>query len=58
MPEDIATRSVLILYGSETGTAHDLAEELGRATQRLHFASEVLPLDNVEPVRCSFDLHA
>lgn len=41
-------RTVLILYGSETGNAQDLAEELGRVCQRLHFDSHVLELDAVD----------
>lgn len=43
-------RSVLVLYGSETGNAQDMAEELGRLCQRLHFRSEVEELDAVELV--------
>ncbi|KAM0669970.1 hypothetical protein ACQRIU_000365 [Beauveria bassiana] len=34
-------RTVLVLYGSETGNAQELAEELGRTCQRLHFQSTV-----------------
>lgn len=43
-------RSVLVLYGSETGNAQDIAEELGRLCQRLHFKSNVEELDAVELV--------
>jgi flavodoxin len=43
-------RSVLILYGSETGNAQDIAEELGRLCQRLHFKSHVDPLDAADLV--------
>ncbi|OAA43667.1 sulfite reductase flavoprotein alpha-component [Metarhizium rileyi] len=39
-------RSVLVLYGSETGNAQDMAEELGKLCQRLHFTSRVEELDN------------
>lgn len=46
-------RSALILYGSETGNAHDVAEELGRITERLHFGTLVSCLDAFEPVRAS-----
>ncbi|KEY70950.1 hypothetical protein S7711_00789 [Stachybotrys chartarum IBT 7711] len=46
-------RSVLVLYGSETGNAQDMAEELGRLCQRLHFKSEVEELDAVELNRIS-----
>ncbi|KOS21446.1 NADPH-dependent diflavin oxidoreductase 1 [Escovopsis weberi] len=41
-------RSVLILFGSETGNAQDIAEELGRLCQRLHFKSHVEELNGVE----------
>ncbi|KAH6895279.1 hypothetical protein B0T10DRAFT_477539 [Thelonectria olida] len=41
-------RTVLILYGSETGNAQDMAEELGRVCQRLHFGSHVNELDAVD----------
>ncbi|KAM0221558.1 hypothetical protein ACHAQD_005075 [Fusarium lateritium] len=41
-------RSVLVLYGSETGNAQDMAEELGRVCQRLHFKSRVEELDVVD----------
>ncbi|ROT39449.1 riboflavin synthase domain-like protein [Sodiomyces alkalinus F11] len=38
---DIPGRSVLVLYGSETGNSQDIAEELGRTVQRLHFKTKV-----------------
>ncbi|KAF4442523.1 NADPH reductase TAH18 [Fusarium austroafricanum] len=41
-------RSVLVLYGSETGNAQDMAEELGRVCQRLRFKSRVEELDAVD----------
>ncbi|EXJ62918.1 hypothetical protein A1O7_03361 [Cladophialophora yegresii CBS 114405] len=41
------TRSALILYGTETGTSQDLAEEVGRTLERLHFDTTVLGLDAV-----------
>ncbi len=44
-------RSALILYGSETGNALDVAEELGSITERLNFLTHVSKLDAVEPVR-------
>ena len=44
-------RSALILYGSETGGAHDIAEELGSITERLHFLTHVSKLDAITPVR-------
>ncbi|KAJ6444343.1 sulfite reductase flavoprotein alpha-component [Purpureocillium lavendulum] len=41
-------RTVLVLYGSETGNAQDMAEELGKLCRRLHFKSRVEELDGVE----------
>ncbi|KAG5952688.1 NAPDH-dependent diflavin reductase [Claviceps sorghi] len=41
-------RTILISYGSETGNAQDMAEELGKICQRLHFKTQVKELDNVE----------
>ncbi|KAK5118402.1 hypothetical protein LTR62_002916 [Meristemomyces frigidus] len=39
--------TALILYGSETGNAQDLAEEVGRLTERLRFTTTVLDLDSI-----------
>ena len=41
-------RPSLVAYGSETGTALDYAEELGRALERLHFMTSVCSLDSVD----------
>ncbi|KZL69216.1 NADPH-dependent FMN/FAD containing oxidoreductase (flavodoxin) [Colletotrichum tofieldiae] len=38
---DLPGRSMLILYGSETGNSQDIAEEIGRDAQRLHFRTRV-----------------
>ena len=43
-------RSALVLYGSETGNAQDIADEMGRMTERLHFSTNVVHLNAVEPV--------
>ena len=43
-------RSVLILYGSETGNAQEVAEELGALTERLRFATHVTELNQSKPV--------
>ena len=40
-------RTALVLYGTETGTSQDLAEEVGRLTQRLHFDTDVAGFDDV-----------
>ncbi|CAI7593552.1 unnamed protein product [Penicillium crustosum] len=42
-------RSVLILYGSETGNAQEVAEELGSLTERLRFATHVSELNQCKP---------
>lgn len=42
------TRTALILYGSETGNAQDVAEEICRLTSRLHFHSVVIDLDSIQ----------
>lgn len=47
MNGDIQGRSALVLYGTETGTAQDLAAELGRLTERLRFSTTVAELDAV-----------
>lgn len=44
-------RTVLILYGSETGNSQEVAEELGALTERLHFATHVSELNQCKPVR-------
>lgn len=59
-------RRALVLYGSETGNAQDVAEEMGRLAERLRFDTEVAELNAVslvcqaqqEPARAAVDLHA
>jgi len=43
-------RSALILYGSETGNAQDVAEELGRICERLRFETQVAELNDIDLV--------
>jgi sulfite reductase alpha subunit-like flavoprotein len=43
-------RTALVLYGSETGNSQDVAEELGRLVERLHFVTRVSEMDLVEIV--------
>jgi sulfite reductase alpha subunit-like flavoprotein len=40
-------RTALVLYGSETGNSHEVAEELGRVAERLHFVTQVCEMDQV-----------
>ncbi|CAO2651666.1 Nn.00g042360.m01.CDS01 [Neocucurbitaria sp. VM-36] len=40
-------RRALVLYGSETGNAQDVAEEMGRVAERLRFETEVAELNAI-----------
>ncbi|KAL4801021.1 hypothetical protein BDV19DRAFT_375599 [Aspergillus venezuelensis] len=42
-------RSALVLYGSETGNAQDVAEEVSAVAERLHFSTQVSELNHVKP---------
>ena len=46
-------RTALVLYGTETGTSQDVAEEAGRLTQRLHFDTDVAGFDDVAATELS-----
>ncbi|XP_072344212.1 NADPH-dependent diflavin oxidoreductase 1 isoform X1 [Scyliorhinus torazame] len=39
-------RKLLVLFGSQTGTAQDVAERIGREGVRRHFKCRVVPLDS------------
>lgn len=41
-------RKLTILYGSQTGTAQDLAEQIWRESKRFHFTGTVMPMDKYE----------
>lgn len=43
-------RRLLVLYGSQTGTAQDVAERVGRDGKRRHFRMRVLPMDSYDKV--------
>lgn len=51
------TRSALILYGSETGNAQEVAEELGALAERLRFATHVSELNQSKPVSAILNRH-
>lgn len=40
-------RSALVVYGSESGNAQDVAEEMGRIAERLRFDTEVADLNSI-----------
>jgi hypothetical protein len=44
-------RRALVVYGSETGNAQDVAEEMGRLAVRLRFDTQVAELDAITLVR-------
>lgn len=43
-------RTALIAFGSETGSAEDVAHELGRITRRHHFNTTVTDLNSISLV--------
>jgi sulfite reductase alpha subunit-like flavoprotein len=43
-------RRALVVYGSETGNAQDVAEEMGRIAERLRFETEVAELNAISLV--------
>lgn len=45
------SRSLVILYGSETGCAQDVAETLGRQARHRHFKTKVMAMDDYDKVR-------
>ena len=44
----IESRGLVVLYGSQTGTAQEVAERIGREGERLHFSTEVCSMDDFE----------
>lgn len=46
-------RALLVLYGSQTGTAQDTAERIGRQAQRRRMKVRVEALDSYNVVSCS-----
>ena len=43
-------RKILILYGSQTGTAQDVAEKLAREAKRRFLSTRVMALDDYNVV--------
>lgn len=52
LPGRLQDRTALVLYGSETGNAQDVAEELGRILERLRFLARVSELNAIGVVWC------
>ena len=49
-PGAVPGRSMIILYGSETGNGEEIAGELGKMAQRLHFQVVVDEMDSFKLV--------
>lgn len=49
-PVHLPGRSVLVLYGSETGTSAELAGNLGQVAERLHFTTTVEEMNSMRLV--------
>lgn len=45
--------SLLVLYASQTGNAHDVAERIGREAERQHLPSLVISMDAYDPSKLS-----
>jgi hypothetical protein len=43
---ELPNRTLIILYGTETGNSQEIAEELGRMAERLHFETVVDEMDS------------
>ena len=51
---DEERRQVSVLYGSQTGTAQEVAERIGREAKRRYLLARVIALDdyNVVSIKC------
>lgn len=47
---ELPSRSILVLYGSETGNSQEIAEDLDRISQRLRFESRVAEMNSAQLV--------
>lgn len=45
--EVAGNRSLLVLYGTETGKSQEMAQEIGRAAEGLRFQTQVEEMNNV-----------
>ncbi|KUI68704.1 NADPH-dependent diflavin oxidoreductase 1 [Cytospora mali] len=48
--ETLGNRSLLVLYGTETGNSQEIAQEIGRAAERLRFQTDIEEMNDV-PLR-------
>lgn len=49
-PPSVSKRQMLILYGSQTGCAQDVAERMSRQARRRHFAVRLYSMDEYDRV--------
>lgn len=42
------SRRLIVLYGSQTGTAQDISENVWRESKRFHFIGGVKPMDEYD----------
>lgn len=47
---DTTHRRLLVLFGTQTGTAEDVAHQIARTASRLHIHVETSPMDDYQPV--------
>lgn len=50
--EGFQDRKALVLYGTETGNAQEIAEEVERMIERLQFNTTIADFDAISVVRC------
>lgn len=48
--DELPSRSILVLYGSETGNSQEMAEDLDRVSQRFRFESRAAEMNSVQLV--------
>lgn len=51
-------RRLSVLYGSQTGTAQEVAERIGREAKRRYLSASVLALDDYNVVFLSSDVYS
>lgn len=45
--EALRNRSLLVLYGTETGNSQEIAQEISRAAERLRFQTDIEEMNDV-----------
>lgn len=53
----VEERRLLVLYGSQTGTAQDVADRVVREAKRRHFSARAVALDSYNVVRLTVILY-